>query len=90
MPLSLRAGRYAWTVPGTFSGFAGRRWARATATLPSGTRQIRWRYTTDPLNQGRGVYVDGVRAWDAAGKVVLDGERQAARFAADGWTLSRD
>ena len=90
VPLSLRAGPYAWTVPGTFSGFSGRRWARATATLPPGTKQVRWRYTTDPLNEGRGVYVDGVRAWDASGRLVFDGERTPDRFGGTGWVRSAD
>ncbi len=89
-PFSLKSGHNAWTSDGTFSGFAGRRWARATATLPAGTAQVRWRYTTDPLYQGRGVYVDGVRAYDGSGHVVFDGERDAdaARFVANGWVLS--
>lgn len=90
VPLTLRAGPYAWTVPGTFSGFAGRRWATATAALPAGTKQVRWRYTTDPLNQGRGVYVDAVRAWDAAGHLAFDGDRTPDAFTADGWTRSGD
>jgi CubicO group peptidase (beta-lactamase class C family) len=89
-PFSLRSGRNAWTSDGTFSGFAGRRWAKAGATLPAGTTQVRWRYTTDPLYEGRGVYVDGVRASDAKGHVVFDGERpaDAARFVTNGWVLS--
>ncbi|HEY0541607.1 MAG TPA: serine hydrolase [Actinoallomurus sp.] len=89
-PFSLRSGRNAWTSDGTFSGFAGRRWATATATLPASTTQVRWRYTTDPLYEGRGVYVDGVRASDEKGHVVFDGERpaDAARFVPNGWVLS--
>jgi CubicO group peptidase (beta-lactamase class C family) len=89
-PFSLRSGRDTWTSDGTFSGFAGRRWARATATLPAGTTQVRWRYTTDPLYEGRGVYVDGVRAFDGSGGLVFDGERRsdAARFVSNGWVVS--
>ena len=90
VPLSLRAGPYGWTVPGTFSGFAGRRWARAAATLPPGTTHVRWRYTTEPVNLGRGVYVDDVRAWDSGGRLVFDGERRPDAFRADGWTRTRD
>jgi CubicO group peptidase (beta-lactamase class C family) len=91
-PFSLRSGRDAWTSDGTFSGFAARRWARATATLPAGTTSVRWRYTTDPVYEGRGVYVDGVRAYDGSGHVVFDGERSAdaARFVSAGWVTSRD
>ncbi len=41
---------------------------------------MRWRYTSDPANQGRGVYVDRVR---------VDGERIAdGSFTADGWQPS--
>jgi hypothetical protein len=89
-PLTLRAGGDTWTTPGTFSGFEGRRWLTATATLPPGTTAVRWRYTTDPTLQGRGVYVDGVRAFDAAGHLAFNGERpaDAARFTSDGWVLS--
>jgi CubicO group peptidase (beta-lactamase class C family) len=89
-PFSLKSGRSAWTSNGTFSGFEDRRWAKATATLPAGTTQVRWRYTTDPLYEGRGVYVDGVRAYDASDHVVFDGERpaDAARFVSNGWVVS--
>jgi CubicO group peptidase (beta-lactamase class C family) len=91
-PLALRAGHTTWTVAGPFSGFSGRRWATATATLPAGTTSVRWRYTTDPAYEGRGVYVDGVRARDAAGHLLFDGERpaDAARFQAAGWVRSSD
>jgi CubicO group peptidase (beta-lactamase class C family) len=89
-PLSLRSGPNSWTTDGSFSGFADRRWAKAGAALPAGTAWVRWRYTTDPTLQGRGVYVDGVRAYDEAGHVVFNGERpdDAARFQADGWVAS--
>ncbi|HEY7485363.1 MAG TPA: serine hydrolase [Streptosporangiaceae bacterium] len=90
VPFSLRSGPYTWSANGTVSGFAGRRWAHADAALPSGTTQLRWRYTTDPLYEGRGVYVDGVRLRDGAHHVVFDGERagDAARFRPDGWVRS--
>jgi CubicO group peptidase (beta-lactamase class C family) len=90
VPFSLKAGRGEWTSNGTFSGFEGRQWARAAATLPAGTTQVRWRYTTDPVYEGRGVYVDGVRATNGSGHTVFDGERtaDAARFVADGWVVS--
>ncbi|GAA4988254.1 serine hydrolase [Actinopolymorpha pittospori] len=72
---------------GTISGFAGRHWQQAYAEIdePPGQVQIRWRYVTDPLYQGRGVYVDEVRLGDAEGMLV-DGERDSSRFLADGWT----
>jgi CubicO group peptidase (beta-lactamase class C family) len=91
-PFSLKAGHNEWTSNGTFSGFENRQWAHATATLPAGTTSVRWRYTTDPLYEGRGVYVDGVRAYDGSGHLVFDGERRAdaARFVSDGWVVSRN
>jgi CubicO group peptidase (beta-lactamase class C family) len=91
-PFSLKAGHNEWTSNGTFSGFENRQWARATATLLAGTTSVRWRYTTDPLYEGRGVYVDGVRAYDGSGHVVFDGERSAdaARFVSAGWVTSRN
>ncbi len=89
-PISLTTGKNTWTADPTFSGFEGRQWARATATLPAGTTSVRWRYTTDPSLEGRGVYVDDVKARDAKGHVVFDGERRsdAARFQANGWVVS--
>ncbi len=85
--ISLTTGKNTWTADKTFSGFEGRQWARATATLPAGTTSVRWRYTTDPTLEGRGVYVDAVKALDGSGHVVFDGERRsdAARFQANGW-----
>jgi CubicO group peptidase (beta-lactamase class C family) len=90
VPLALRSGPYTWSTNGTVSGFAGRRWARADASLPAGTAHLRWRYTTDELYQGRGVYVDGVRVRNARGALIFDGERphDAAAFDPDGWTRS--
>ncbi len=71
---------------GTISGFAGRHWQQAYAEVdgPPGEVQIRWRYVTDPLLQGRGVYVDGIRLGDAEG-LLFDGERDPSRFTAIGW-----
>lgn len=76
VPFSLRTGHNTWSVPGTFSGFSGRRWAKGTANLPTGTTSIRWRYTTDPLNEGRGIYLDTIRALDPHGHNVLNGHFQ--------------
>ena len=72
---------------GTISGFAGRHWQQAYAEIdgPPGEVQIRWRYVTDPLLQGRGVYVDGIRLGDADG-LLVDGERDPSRFEVAGWT----
>lgn len=92
MPLDLRTGRDSWSVKGPFSGFEGRQWLTAEAELPGGVTDIRWRYTSDALYQGRGVYVDGVRAWGANGGLIFNGHRpsDAALFEANGWHRSRD
>lgn len=90
VPMQLRTGPYSWSSDGTFSGFEDRRWLRADANLPGGVTNLRWRYTTDPLYEGRGVYVDGVRAWDSSGNLLFDESRGGAEgaFQAAGWSLS--
>lgn len=77
---------------GTVTGWSGRVWHRLAADLPAGPRLVvRWRYTTDALYVGRGVYVDALRV-DAGGTVLFDGARpaDAARIAAVGWQGSAD
>ncbi|KAA1425018.1 serine hydrolase [Mumia zhuanghuii] len=93
VPLDLVAKDARWTDEGTFSGFSGRQWLRAGATLPTGATHVRWSYTglrTTP-SRGRGVYVDGVHAGDDGG-VLFNGQRpaDAARFVASGWEESSD
>ncbi|MFJ4835407.1 serine hydrolase [Streptomyces sp. NPDC088747] len=77
---------------GTATGWSGRVWHRLTADLPP-ARQLtaRWRYTTDRLYVGRGVYVDALRA-ETAGRVLFDEARpaDAARIEAVGWVESAD
>lgn len=92
VPMTLRTGPYRWSTDGSFSGFAARRWTAAAADLPAGTTAVRWRYVTDRLYQGRGIYVDGVRAWDADGRLIFAGHRprDARLFQPDGWTRVRN
>jgi CubicO group peptidase (beta-lactamase class C family) len=91
VPATLRTAHESWQTDGTFSGFEGRQWLQVSATLPGGLTDLRWRYTTDPLYEGRGVYVDGVLVTGPDG-VILDGERpaDAATFRSDGWSVSRN
>jgi len=88
VPFTIRAGRDTKVTDGTVSGFSGRRWYDATALLdvPAGEQLLRWRYDTDAVNLGRGVYVDGVRV------IGPDGERldRASLLQPDGWVVSRD
>ena len=88
--LHLTSGEYEWNVT-KFSGFAARQWCNATATLPEGTKFLRWNYVTDPAQLGRGVYVDKVRVYDGDSK-VFDGEYwwDSKRFEADGWEEAWD
>jgi hypothetical protein len=57
--------------------------------VPAGTTDLRWGYRTDPLYEGRGVYIDAVRVHGADG-VLFDSERRAdaALFQPDGWAIS--
>ena len=76
---------------GTVAGSGHRTWWRAEADVAradaaAGTLLLRWRFTTDAANLGRGVLVDGVRVVTRGGGVVLDGERRPEVFTATGWT----
>jgi CubicO group peptidase (beta-lactamase class C family) len=85
VPYTLRSRAEEQTTDGTVSGFGGRTWHRATATvdLPAdGEAQLRWRYDSDTLYQGRGVYVDAVRV-DHRPMADTD-------FVADGWEPSEN
>ncbi|MEO3872780.1 serine hydrolase [Nonomuraea sp. B12E4] len=88
VPMELSAGHHRWSSDGTFSGFQGRQWLRARAQLTAGTTGLRWRYASDALYQGRGVYVDEVRISGPGVRFDDRSPRDAALFAADGWTRS--
>lgn len=90
VPVAFRAGPYSWSTDGQFSGFSGRRWLSASAQLPGGVTNLRWQYTSDPLYQGRGVYVDAVRAWSADGTLLFSDARpdDAATYQPEGWSRS--
>ncbi|MFI6284760.1 serine hydrolase [Streptomyces sp. NPDC051018] len=79
---------------GSANGWSGRVWHRLSADLSAwrGTGvRLRWRYTTERLATGRGVYVDSIRV-EEEGRTVFDESRprDAARVEADGWKASRD
>ncbi|WP_395358857.1 serine hydrolase [Streptomyces sp. YH02] len=77
---------------GTAGGWSGRVWHTVSAPLPGTDTLLRWRYTTDQRYVGRGVYVDGLRLFDGAGRPVFDEARPAdgARIEANGWSRSAD
>ncbi|GAA5194444.1 serine hydrolase domain-containing protein [Rugosimonospora acidiphila] len=91
VPLSLSVNGDQWQTDGTFSGFEGRQWLRASAGLPRGATNVRWRYTTtDAFYRGRGIYVDGVRV--VGNREVLFDDRRpgdAALFQPVGWIRNR-
>ncbi len=91
VPLALHAGPDSWTNDGSFSGFEGRQWLQASAQLPGGTTDVRWRLSTDPLYEGRGMYVDGVRIFGPDDTLLFNGSRpsDAGLFQPNGWTVAQ-
>ncbi|HEY3505700.1 MAG TPA: serine hydrolase [Actinocatenispora sp.] len=87
VPFHASGGGYDWLTDGVVTGYGGRRWLTGRASLPAGTRSVRWTYRTDVNSQGRGVYVDAIRVHDGHG-VVFDSERSGddALISANGWT----
>ncbi len=88
VPFSVRDRGSVIDTDGSISGSGDRHWHQVTAELQAGEQTVRWRYTSDPLYQGRGVYVDGVKITSGDG-LLLDGERTPESFTATGWRLSR-
>jgi CubicO group peptidase (beta-lactamase class C family) len=87
LPFDVRDRGEVTRTDGSYTDSGDRRWVDARASLPPGDQLLRWRYTTDPLYAGRGVYVDGVRVV-SGDTVVLDGEATPETFTANGWTLA--
>lgn len=88
VPFTIRDRGSVTDTDGTVSGSGDRHWHQASAELAAGAQTLRWRYTTDALYTGRGVFVDGVRVVSGR-QVLLDGERRPEAFVATGWRLSR-
>ena len=88
LPFRARGWRLAADTPGRISGYQGRQWLRADAALSgwTGAVQLRWRYATDSLYHGRGVYIDAVTV-RTGDRIVFDDRRpgDAAAFQSDGW-----
>ncbi|GGM65427.1 serine hydrolase [Longimycelium tulufanense] len=71
----------------TLAGHGHRSWWRVLAEVPTAPGErvmLRWRYSTDELYTGRGVYLDRIRVHDGRG-VLLDDEWEPGRLIADGW-----
>jgi CubicO group peptidase (beta-lactamase class C family) len=93
VPFRLRSDSGTRETDGKVSGYSGRRWFDAAATRRGpGSLLLRWRYHSDDVEQGRGVYVDTIRVTGPDGTVLFDDSRRRAkeRLDADGWEPSRD
>ncbi|GAA1552990.1 serine hydrolase domain-containing protein [Kribbella lupini] len=88
VPFTIRDRGTVIDTDGSTSGSGDRHWHQVSANISGGDQTLRWRYTSDPLYQGRGVYVDGVKLTDGR-EVLFDGERSPEAFTATGWRLSR-
>jgi hypothetical protein len=86
LPFRLRDRGEVTSTDGEVATSGTRRWQQATAALGPGSVQVRWRYTTDALYAGRGVFVDGVRVVARSGGLVLDGERHPEALIPQGWS----
>ena len=84
-------GGVTWRELDRWSGWSGKQWNTQSVDLAklSGAVQLRWRYTTDSLYQGRGVYVDGLRVTDGH-QVLFDDSRSrdVETVRLQGWALS--
>ena len=88
VPFTVRDRGTVIDTDGSISGSGDRHWHQVSAELGAGDQTLRWRYASDPLYQGRGVYVDGVKI-SSGRQVLFDGERTPESFVATGWRLSR-
>ncbi|MGW1800674.1 serine hydrolase [Streptomyces sp. NPDC001984] len=70
----------------SLSGQAVRAWWHVHAEVPAASDglQLRWRYTTDPVYEGRGVNLTGLTVTDASG-VLLDSGDPGVALNAVGW-----
>ncbi|GAA2992071.1 serine hydrolase [Streptomyces fulvorobeus] len=79
---------------GSASGWSGRVWHRLDADLSAWRGRevrLRWRYSTDRLYVGRGVYVDAIRVQDGDRTLFHEARPgDARRIEAVGWTASAD
>lgn len=72
---------------GTWNNHGYRTWGSAVAQLPASEDGllVRWRYTTDATNLGRGVYVDDIAVW-YRDRRTMNIERTPGLLEADGFT----
>ncbi len=91
VPFSIHGKALDAGTTGAISGYEGHQWLQASADLSvwSGPVQLRWRYATDQLYHGRGVYVDAVEIRTPKG-TIFNSHRPSDRalFWPDGWVPS--
>ncbi|RDI63313.1 serine hydrolase domain-containing protein [Nocardia pseudobrasiliensis] len=89
IPFRITGDRVDVTTPGRVSGYEGRQWLTASAELAgsSGSVLLRWRYLTDQLYHGRGVYLEAIRI-TAGHQPIFDTriDSDAAKLVLDGFT----
>ena len=80
-----------WQELAHWSGWSGKRWGEQSVDLGAltGDVDLRWRYASDALYQGRGVYVDGIQV-TSQGRTVFDDSRPRDADAVQpaGWSAS--
>lgn len=80
-----------WQELDHWSGWSGKRWHSESMDLGAllGDVQLRWRYSSDALYQGRGVYVDGIHVISQRNTVFDDSRHgDASTVQVDGWAPS--
>jgi hypothetical protein len=84
-------GGASWQELDHWSGWSGKRWSSRSVDLGGleGAVTLRWRYASDALYQGRGVYVDAIRV-TAPDRVLFDDSRlrDAEAMQLAGWSAS--
>jgi CubicO group peptidase (beta-lactamase class C family) len=91
VPFNIDGRRLHARTTGDISGYEGHQWLDASADLSglAGAVQLRWRYVTDPLYHGRGVYVNDVQIRSGQRTIFNDHRAgDAASFQSDGWVRS--
>jgi CubicO group peptidase (beta-lactamase class C family) len=74
VPFTMHDGRNSYPTNGTVDGYNGHQWLGTSADLPGGAGAVlvRWSYSTDTLDHGRGVYLDGIQVRDRHGTTFDD------------------
>ncbi|WP_010651330.1 serine hydrolase domain-containing protein [Oceanobacillus massiliensis] len=69
-----------WTTITEYNGYSDG-WLRESVTIPAGTTEIRFRYSTDTYYNGRGWYVSDAKLVDA------NGEKLRFELSSDSWEV---